>query len=63
MEKARLTFKFCETEEQAQKLCAWKNSGASRSRYMIKKYPAHYMPWESRDGSDSAHWIALWHES
>lgn len=48
--KSGTTFRFCKTEEQAQRLCAEIN--AKQSRYMTKKHPVHYTPWESSDGTE-----------
>ena len=62
MKKSTLKFKFCETEEKAQTVCKTQNSIAYRSAYMIKKYPAHYTPWESKNATDPMHWVAIWHE-
>ena len=52
----RLTFDFVETEEQAQALCDSIN--ARQTRYMRKKHPAHYTPWDSQDGE---HIFIVWY--
>lgn len=51
-----LNFRFFHTEEEAAAFCARRN--AKSTRYIRERKPAHYTPWESRDGSDPAHFIA-----
>lgn len=41
--KSRLTYKFADTEKQAKDICERIN--AEQSKYMTKKHPAHYTPW------------------
>lgn len=60
MKKAQLCFQFCRTEKEAQELCARLNGGL-RSRYITKKYPAHYTPWQSKNAEDGMHFVVLCH--
>ncbi len=43
------TFAFCNTEDEAIRLCDRENS----NRYIRKKHPARYTPWSSRDGKEN----------
>ena len=55
--KYHLTFKFCDTEGVAQALCGEINANATP--YMRRKHPAHYTPWDSRDGKE--HCFVVWY--
>lgn len=46
--RTRLTFVFTDTEKDAAEICEKVN--ATQSRYMTKRHPAHFTPWESKDG-------------
>ena len=51
----KVSFKFFDTEEQAQKLCNNENT----NYYIRKKHPAYYTPWTSRDGKE--HKFVAWY--
>lgn len=59
MKRLRLSFSFCETEQQAREECAALDKAATR--YCRKRYPAHYTPWESSSPTDRAHFIVWYH--
>lgn len=44
------TFKFFDTEIQAKEFCDSENK--RNPYYVRKKYPAHYTPWNSQDGTE-----------
>lgn len=45
----RKTFKFFDTEKQAQTFCDTENTNS----YIRKKHAAHYTPWSSQDGTEN----------
>lgn len=45
--KYQLWFEFAESEEEAKRLCALRDSQATP--YMRRKHPAHYTPWNNRE--------------
>ena len=49
--KYRAWFEFVGTEDQAKEKCIYFDS--LLNRYARKKYPAHYTPWSSQDGSEN----------
>lgn len=55
--KYRYTFDFFETEDQAKAFCDGINAEASL--YARKRYPAHYTPWNSADGTE--HLFIAWY--
>lgn len=57
MKKYRYTFDFVDTETQAIKLCDSINK--KLTRYMRKKHPAHFTPWNSLDNTE--HKFVVWY--
>jgi len=55
--RLQLTFKFLDTEEQAQLFCDAINKESSH--YCRTKYPAHYTPWTSSDQTE--HKFIAWY--
>lgn len=43
-----LTFRFFDTEHQAEIFCNRENQNS----YIRKRHPAHFTPWESSDGKE-----------
>lgn len=57
--KKQLSFKICDTEENAIELCASIN--ASVSYYMRKNHPANYTPWSNSEGTE--HGFIVWYRA
>ena len=51
MRKYRYTFEFKKTEEEARTFCERINAGLTI--YMRKNKPAHFTPWQSKDGKEN----------
>ena len=49
--KYRAWFEFTKTEEEAKEKCVLFDSRLNS--YARKKYPAHYTPWRSQDGTEN----------
>lgn len=45
----KMTFKFFDTEEQAEKFC----NNENLNNYIRKNHKAHYTPWSSQDGTEN----------
>ena len=54
----RWTFKFFDTEEQAELFCNNENENANS--YVRKNHKAHHTPWSSQDGTENKYiaWYA-----
>ena len=59
MKKYYLSFKFCDTEGDAQTMINSYNAYATR--WQKKRYPGHVTEWKSEDGMEHK-WIA-WYSS
>ena len=57
MRRYTYTCDFVNTEAEAKRLCAEYNS--VQTAYCRKKYPAHYTPWQSKDGRELKY--IVWH--
>lgn len=58
MRRYSLTFRFAETEEEAKAFCDAENK--TGSAYKRNRYPAHFTPWTSADGTERKY-IAWYH--
>lgn len=57
--KYYFSFRFCDTETEAQRVLNEYRSSATR--WQKKRYPGHMTEWKSKDGRESK-WIA-WYSS
>ena len=57
--KATMNFRFVNTEAEAVALTEQRQAQATR--YMRKKHPAHFTPWESQDRSTKK-FVVFWYD-
>ena len=58
MNRYRQTFQFFDTEAEARSFCERENR--TGSAYKRNRYPAHFTPWTSADGTERKY-IAWYH--
>ena len=58
MKKYSKTFRFFDTETEARSFCESENR--TGSEYKRNRYPAHFTPWTSADGTERKY-IAWYH--